>query len=155
MKALTIRILSIDIRSILVRAISLGLAGLLCYTATKKILDLEAFAAHLELLPKVSKQLALRLSWFVVLQEYGLALALLFGPNKRIVYKLAIALVLLYTLYIFYILNFAPFLPCSCQGAFKSLSWEAHYGVNAGVMALLGLTLYFLYQTKRSKDETV
>lgn len=43
-------------------AFSIGLAALFAYTATKKALDIEAFAAHLELLPFLEKSHTIPLS---------------------------------------------------------------------------------------------
>ncbi|NGF55398.1 hypothetical protein G5B00_02635 [Parapedobacter sp. SGR-10] len=142
-------------RITVMRLFSLGLSGLLLYTATKKVMDIEAFSAHLELLPYVGKTVAYMLTALVVLLEYGLAILILYRYRELWVYSLLLVLMMVYTSYIYYIMNYAPFLPCSCQGAFKNLSWDMHYVVN-GIVAVASIMLWKLAkQQKKRKDETL
>jgi uncharacterized membrane protein YphA (DoxX/SURF4 family) len=118
MSTVSTRTTNIHIHSIFLRLLSLAFAGLLFYTATKKLMDLEAFSAHLELLPYVGKTAAYILTAVVVLTEYGLGVFILYRQQSPRSYLALLTLMLIYTGYIYYILNYAPFLPCSCQGAF-------------------------------------
>lgn len=140
--------------SIVVRLIGIILAGILLYTATKKLMDLQAFAAHIEVLPFVQIWMTYVLTAVVVLAEYTLALMLLYHPIKRWVYLAVLLMMLIYTAYIYAILHYALILPCSCQGAFKSLSWEQHYLVNGSVavVALTNFILVYCIQKYMSKQ---
>jgi|GEM_PF-2477464 len=155
MKALsTAQNLYLTINIALLRILSLALGGLLLYTATKKTMDLEAFSAHLELLPYVGKTAAYMLTALVVLVEYGLAVLILYRYRDLRVYSLLLVLMMVYTGYIYYILNHAPILPCSCQGAFKSITWQGHYMVNVVVTLLSATAIGLLYLRKKEKNET-
>ncbi|SKB76037.1 hypothetical protein SAMN05660841_02184 [Sphingobacterium nematocida] len=142
MKTLQIQTSKIDYRSLAVRILAIALAGILLYTATKKVMDFRAFVAHIETLSIGAGELNYSLAAFIVFIEYGLAFMLLFDPLKRWLYWSIGGLMLLYSAYIYAILNFAITLPCSCQGAFKSLSWQQHYLVNLVVLlAAVGILL--------------
>jgi len=132
-----------DFRTTVVRILALALACMLLYTATKKVMDLQAFAAHIEVLPYMRTWITYVLSAVVILLEYGLGLMLLYQPMRRSLYLGVIGLMLIYTAYIYAILNYALKLPCSCQGAFKSMTWEQHYLVNA-VMAAVAVGTFIL-----------
>lgn len=142
MKTLQLQTSKTDYRSIAVRVLAMALAGMLLYAATKKVMDIRAFVAHIETLSFVSSEISYGLTAAVILMEYGLAFALLFFPLRRWLYWSLAGLMLVYSLYIYVILHFAIKLPCSCQGAFKSLSWQQHYLVNIGVLlAAVGILL--------------
>lgn len=135
-----------DYRSIVARVLAIVLAGMLLYTATKKVMDLKAFAAHIEVLPFIRTWMTYVLTAIVLIIEYGLAVVLLYYPIKRWVYLAVIALIIVYSAYIYAILHHALVLPCSCQGAFKSLSWEQHYLVNAAVAAVALTNFILVYR---------
>lgn len=151
MKTLILHAQSMDLREILLRILSLILAGILLYTATKKLMDLQAFAAHLELLPYVGERAAIILTIGVMLVEYALGVLILYRPQDPRGYLIIVLLMLFYTCYVYYILNHAPILPCSCQGAFKTLSWEMHYVINAVMILLALLAWLMIWRGKRKK----
>jgi len=118
-------------------------------------MDIEAFSAHLELLPYVGETAADILTIGVMLVEYALGFLILYRPQDARGYFMIVSLMLAYTGYIYYILHHASFLPCSCQGAFKSLSWEMHYAIN-GIVTVASIVLWKLVQQqKKLKNETL
>lgn len=148
MNTLQIQTSKTDYRTIAVRVLAITLAGMLLYAATKKIMNLEAFAAHIIVLPYMQTWMTYILSGIVMLAEYGLAVMLLYQPMRRTLYFVVIGLMLIYTAYIYAVLNYALTLPCSCQGAFKSLSWQQHYLVNLGVLLVAVGILLLIKKTK-------
>lgn len=144
LKLYKIRI-TINYLSIALRILSIALAGMLLYTATKKVMDLEAFAAHIEVLPYMHAWITYVLSVVVILMEYGLGVMLLYQPMRKAVYVGVLSLMLIYTAYIYAVLHHALMLLCSCQGAFKSMTWEQHYLVNAVMVAVTLTTLLLVY----------
>jgi len=151
MKTRTMRTIPIRLYDIIVRSLSLILSGLLLYTATKKLMDIEAFSAHLELLPYAGETAADILTIGVMLVEYALGFIILYRPQDARGYLMIVSLMLAYTGYIYYILHHAPFLPCSCQGAFKALSWEMHYVINAVVAVVAGLAIWRTLKIKKQR----
>ncbi|ERJ58183.1 MauE/DoxX family redox-associated membrane protein [Sphingobacterium paucimobilis] len=151
MKTLQIQTGKTDYRGSVARVLAIALAGILLYTATKKVMDIRAFVAHIETLSFASNGISYGLTALVVFIEYSMAFLLLFFPLKRWLYWSIAGLMLLYSVYIYAILNFAITLPCSCQGAFKSLSWEQHYLVNLGVL-LVAVGILLLINKPKGHD---
>lgn len=149
MNTITNKLGRIHWRSSALQGIALILAGILLYTATKKIMDIKAFSAHLELLPNTNETVAYLITALVVLVEYALGFIILYKPHDARGYLIIVSLMLLYTGYIYYILQHAPFLPCSCQGAFKSLSWEMHYVINVIMMMMALIAWIIIRKGKR------
>lgn len=122
---------------------------LFVYTALSKLDGLSQFRAALLQSPLLSNRSQF-FSLAIPVTELFVAF-LLFLPRTRLwgLYG-AFALMLLFTLYITYMLNFTPHLPCSCGGVLKQLTWKQHLLFNI-VFTLLSLTGIFLQ--KRSGDK--
>lgn len=114
---------------------------LLLYAALSKIFDYRRFVSVLNMSPLL-KGYGAELGIFIPASELMIGL-LLFIPASRLSgLYLSILLLLVFTLYLGYMVNFAPDLPCSCGGVIKELSWPQHIVLNimfiaAAVAALL------------------
>lgn len=135
----------------LVRDIICGLLiFLFVYTALSKLNGLSQFRAVLLQSPLLSNRSQF-FSLAIPVTEFFVAF-LLFLPRTRLWgFYGAFALMLLFTLYITYMLNFTPHLPCSCGGVLKQLTWKQHLIFNI-VFTLLSLTGIVL-QKRRSGDK--
>jgi 4-hydroxybenzoate polyprenyltransferase len=128
-------------------SISYIMAGLLAYTASKKILDYESYIAHVRDVELMSPALAVWAARAAIAVEYGLALVLLLPLNRIQIWgwKVVVLLMLAYNYYIFHVQHYAPFTPCSCKGVTEKLSWTEHSLLNTGLglLALLILGIYY------------
>ena len=123
---------------------------LFSYAAVSKILDYENF--HLELssfpyLPDAIKYFA----WLVPLSEFVIILFLILPRYRLAGFYTAILLLIIFTVYLFMVLLFAPHIPCSCGGILQKLSWKAHIIFNS-CWILLGVTGMWL-EKKHLKNE--
>jgi hypothetical protein len=64
----------------------------------------------------------------------------------------AFALMVMFTAYIFIILNFSDFIPCSCGGVLEKLSWTQHLIFNLVFIVLAGVAVFFVptYSAKKT-----
>ncbi|MAM28759.1 MAG: hypothetical protein CMC13_07020 [Flavobacteriaceae bacterium] len=123
---------------------------LFTYAAVSKLLDFETFTVQLAQSPLLSAY-AGTIAWWVPGVEIGIAL-LLFFPQLRIPALYAcFTLMVLFTTYIFIILNFSDFIPCSCGGVLEQLSWTQHLIFNLIFIVLAGLAIFISKPTNIKK----
>jgi uncharacterized membrane protein YphA (DoxX/SURF4 family) len=115
---------------------------LFVYAATTKVLDYDLFEAQIgksPLLTRFAKFFAIGVPAIEVI--LGVMLAI---PRLRLfgLYG-SFCLMFLFTGYIFFILNFSPYVPCSCGGILSSMGWKEHLVFNIGftLLALVGIVL--------------
>lgn len=115
---------------------------LFLYTGLSKLKEHEEFQIVLSKSPLLATS-AIALSWLLPIIEI-ITSALLFFPRTR-KYGLAASMLLmaLFTLYISYMLLFAPSLPCSCGGVLKQMNWSQHLVFNIFFL-LLCILAYWL-----------
>ena len=107
------------------------------YTAISKLLVYERFRDTLLRTPFVAlgaDMLALALP----LAELGIVLLLLFPATRLKGLYVSLVALSLFTVYLVYMLLYAPHLPCSCGGVIGSLSWPGHVVLN---LVFIGLTV--------------
>lgn len=125
---------SLPIKPIVVIAVSYFTALLFIYAATSKLLDFENFQLQLGQSPLLSA-FAQLVALLVPICEYGIAL-LLFLPKFRIIgLLLSTALMTMFTVYIYIVLNYSSFVPCSCGGVLENMTWDEHLLFNVVILA--------------------
>jgi hypothetical protein len=133
--------LNINLRTTFLEMISLLYIMLFVYAATNKLLDFENFRVQLGQSPLLSA-FAGWISWTVLIVEFTIAGFLLF-PRTRIKALFAgFCLMTMFTAYIFIMLNYSSFLPCSCGGILEKMSWQEHLIFNIVFVVLAGLALW-------------
>src|SRR5690606_36105991 len=58
-------------------------------------------------------------------------------------------LMLFFSTYIYIILNYSPYVPCSCGGVLEKMGWSEHLIFNITFCALALIALYLLNSIKR------
>jgi len=121
---------------------------LFCYASFSKILDFENFQLQIAQSPILSAYAGF-ISYGVLGAEF-LAAGLLLYPKWR-TYGLSasLALMVMFTTYIYLILNYSDFIPCSCGGILEKLGWREHLLFNAACILLAIVAL--LMTEKESK----
>jgi putative oxidoreductase len=124
-----------------------------CYSAFTKLADQNTFRDVLArgIFPD---PVAFVLSFALPLLELGTA-GLLFFPNTRKA-GLLLSLLLLnaFTVYLVYMILFAPDLPCSCGGVLEALSWKQHVIFNLFLIILTLLAILHHYKMKEHEPIT-
>ncbi|MFT3947188.1 MAG: hypothetical protein QM763_09465 [Agriterribacter sp.] len=117
--------------NILVMQVIPGLLMLLFfYTAFSKLMDYPLFKAALGDVPFISR-FANILAWLLPVTEI-IAGGLLFHPSTRkIGLLLSLALLIVFTAYLFGMVVSGIKLPCNCGGVISTMSWKQHLVFNA------------------------
>lgn len=121
--------ISASIKNTIVNIISLLYVLLFVYAAVSKLLDFENFRVQLGQSPLLSAFAGV-IAWIVPAIELFIAL-LIVSKRWRIIGLFgALGLMIMFTAYIFIILNYSSFVPCSCGGILEKLGWTEHLFFN-------------------------
>jgi uncharacterized membrane protein YphA (DoxX/SURF4 family) len=136
-------------KNMIVEIISALLVFLFIYAALSKLLDFGKFKYQLSQSPFITN-----ISWLVVwaipLGELLIAISLMIKSTRLAGLYLSYFLMLLFTGYIFIMLKYSSYLPCSCGGVLSKMSWEQHFIFNLAFtgLSLLGIVIQNINSTK-------
>lgn len=136
-------------KTITLKIICLLYVMLFVYAATSKVLDFENFEVQLGQSPLLSIY-ASWISWLVITIELLIAAALLLPKSQLIGLYAALGLMTMFSAYIFIILNFSSFIPCSCGGILEKMSWNMHLIFNC---IFIALALFAIVLNKRLNNK--
>jgi len=131
---------------------------LFVYAAVSKLADFENFQVQVAQSPLLSA-FASFIAYATVIGELIIALMICFQKSRLLGLYLFLGFMTAFTVYIFLILNYSPFVPCSCGGVLEDLGWWEHLWFN-GVVCLVTVfiiitdndTISSSFVTKRSKS---
>ena len=136
-----------NIKNGIVIFVSYIYAFLFTYAAISKIIDFENFRIQLGQSPLLSSFAAL-IVWTIPVIELLISV-LLFFKNQRLKALLAAySLMVMFTTYIYIILNYSSYIPCSCGGILEKLGWTEHLIFNLFFIIMAGISIIFLSKTK-------
>jgi hypothetical protein len=129
------------------------LVFLFVYAAISKLTDFTEFTADMnnQPLPRFLKPI---LVWAVPATELAIVALLIFDTTRLIGLYASLLLMAAFTFYTgVVLLHFFKYIPCSCGGIIKSLSWPQHLVLNLFfvLIAIIGIFIYPLkttYQTE-------
>ena len=136
---------SVSFKNTIVDIICLLYILLFVYAAVSKLIDFENFRVQLGQSPLLSTFAGL-IAWIVPVLELFLALLISLKKWRIIGLFGALSLMIMFTTYIFIILNYSSFVPCSCGGILEKMGWKEHSLFNvvfimlaaAGILILVG-----------------
>ncbi|WP_284653150.1 MauE/DoxX family redox-associated membrane protein [Flavobacterium terrisoli] len=127
--------LSLHLKTNIIYSISLLYILLFTYAAISKILDFENFQVQLGQSPLLSAY-AESVSYAVPTIELVICCLLLIPRCRMIGLFTAYSLMVMFTAYIYIILNYSSFIPCSCGGILEDMSWNQHMLFNIAFIIL-------------------
>lgn len=116
-------------RKLLVNVITGLLILLFSYAAVSKLLSYQLFILQLSKSPFTSSHAHL-ISWLVPLGETIVVLLLIGKKTRTTGLYSALFLMTLFTGYIYALLHYSYYIPCSCGGIIAHLSWNQHLYFN-------------------------
>jgi len=124
---------------------------LFLYAAISKLLDYETFTVQLAQSPLLSAYAGF-IAWAVPGLEILIAVLLTIPKYRILALYAAFTLIVMFTAYIYIILNFSDFIPCSCGGVLEKLSWTQHLIFNIVFIILAGVAVFFAdrYSAKKT-----
>lgn len=138
-------------KSTIVEIIALLYVCLMLYTGISKLMDFTVSREQLSLMP-LMEPISDTVAWLLPVGEIALAV-ILFIPRTRVIgLYLATALMVVFTLYVIYLIRYAPHLPCTCGGFLQALTWPQHLVFNI-VFVLLGMWAIWLSRRPMVKEQ--
>lgn len=119
---------------------------LFLYAAASKLMEFGKFNLQLAQSPLLTDYAGV-LAWLVPGVEIIIAGLLAFDRTKRVGLYAGGGLMVLFTVYIYLIMNFADHVPCSCGGILEKMTWEQHFWFNVGFVVLGLIALLFETRT--------
>lgn len=144
MEKLLHRTRTIFTRQLLIELICYAYSLLFLYASVYKLLDVGYFSRQLAQSPLIGSYSGL-LAFFVPGIELVVVALLVYAPWRKIGLYLGGLVMLAFTLYIAWILLFAPTVPCACGGIFVSMSWTGHLVFNAVFVVLAALAIWLTH----------
>lgn len=134
-------------RAIIIETVCLLYILLFVYATVSKLLDFQNFQIQIGQSPLLSA-FATEVSIGVPVIEFILVLLLLL-PKYRL-YGLygSFSLMTMFSAYIYIILNFSSFTPCSCGGILEQMSWNQHLVFNLVFVLISAIAVILLSLTK-------
>jgi len=123
-------------RQVLLECISALLILLFVYASLSKLIDWKTFYGEMRHQP-LPKSWTPFLVWIIPCTEIAISVSLLFERTRLLGYSASLLLMGLFTIYTGVILlHFFPYIPCSCGGVIKRLTWRQHLVLNLFFVAL-------------------
>lgn len=149
-------ILSTRLRFNIAYTIALLYILLFLYAAVSKLLDFENFSVQIGQSPLLS-EFASTVAVAVPAIEIALAL-MLFTNRFRFIALLGCAtLMMMFSAYIYIIVNYSAFVPCSCGGVLEKMDWNQHliFNIVFVLLAAVAALLIPLDGNRRSQALTI
>jgi hypothetical protein len=127
-------------RKITIEMICLLYILLFVYAAVSKVLDFENFQVQLGQSPLLSA-FAHWIFWMVPTIELIISILLAIPKFRSLGLYAAFSLMVMFTAYIFIVLNYSSFVPCSCGGILEKMSWNVHLVFNIVFVVLAALAI--------------
>ena len=145
---------SVNLRTILLELICLLYILLFVYAAVSKLLDFENFQVQLGQSPML-REFVLFISYGIPFLEIVLASLLLFPKTKIIGLYGAFGLMTSFSIYLFILITYSDYIPCSCGGILEKMGWEAHllFNILFVIMAVIAIRIYGIRETISLKSQ--
>ena len=136
-----------NIKNGIVIFVSYSYAFLFTYAAISKIIDFENFRIQLGQSPLLSSFASL-IVWTIPAVELLISALLFFKKHRLKGLLAAYSLMVMFTTYIYIILNYSSYIPCSCGGILEKLGWTEHLIFNLFFIIMAGISIIVLSKTK-------
>jgi uncharacterized membrane protein YphA (DoxX/SURF4 family) len=123
---------------------------LFCYAGMSKVLDFENFQVQLAQSPLLSAYAGL-ISYAVIITELIIAVSLCIKCTRLIGLYLSLGIMISFTVYIYLILNYSDFVPCSCGGILENLGWTEHMIFNIACILMAFSGIYIVERQDKRK----
>ncbi|MEG1591277.1 MauE/DoxX family redox-associated membrane protein [Chryseobacterium sp.] len=113
---------------------------LFCYATISKIMDFENFNLQLSQSPLLGVFAELMV-YAVLTLELLICVLLIFERTRTLGLYFSFTIMVLFTAYIYIILHYSEFVPCSCGGILEKMDWNTHLIFNIVAVVLAGSAL--------------
>lgn len=113
---------------------------LFCYATISKIMDFENFSLQLSQSPLLGVFAGI-IVYAVLAVELLICVLLIFEKTRTAGLYFSFTIMVLFSAYIYIILHYSEFVPCSCGGILEKMDWNTHLIFNIGTVLLAGSAL--------------
>jgi uncharacterized membrane protein YphA (DoxX/SURF4 family) len=131
------------IKTIIIETVCLLYILLFVYAAISKLMDFENFRVQLGQSPLLSA-FAGSIAWMVPVLELLIAVLIVLKKWRLTGLFAAFSLMIMFTTYIYVILNHSSFVPCSCGGILEKMGWTEHFFFNMAFIMLAAVGILIL-----------
>jgi len=110
---------------------------LFIYIATEKIFNFRDFSNGFYTVPILGTHRSI-VAGLIIFSQLVIGILLIIPVTQKRGLYATLALLLIFTIYLTYMVSFMDVLPCSCGGVSSALSWKEHIGLNVFLMFLAG-----------------
>ncbi len=130
-------------RKVILELICCAFIILFIYAGVIKLVEYEKFTVQIGQSPLLTR-FAGFIGWFIPSIEVLVATALVIPRLRLAGLYLSLGLMVMFTAYIFAVLNFSHHVPCSCGGILEQLGWKEHFVFNVAfvMLAVAGIRLH-------------
>jgi hypothetical protein len=125
---------------------------LFVYAAISKLLDFENFQVQLGQSPLISSFTG-PVSYLVPIIEIGISIFFAIPRFRKIGFYFGFSLMVMFSAYIFIMITYSPFVPCSCGGILEKMGWKTHLYFNLGYVLLGGIGI-LLFEKRGTNNST-
>ncbi|SEJ13718.1 Methylamine utilisation protein MauE [Myroides marinus] len=125
---------------------------LFVYAAISKLITFDTFQVQLTQSPLLSAYASI-IAYLVIIVELVIALLLTLKQTKTVGLYLSYGLMVAFTIYIYLILNYSDFIPCSCGGILEKMGWREHLWFNI-IVCILGLLAIYFQENDKVNNKT-
>jgi uncharacterized membrane protein YphA (DoxX/SURF4 family) len=122
-------------KNLIIDAICGAFILLFIYAAVSKLIDFHEFRIQLGKSPILTAYAPV-VAVVIPPLEIGIAVMLAIRRLRLFALYAAFSLMTIFTTYIYIILHFSDYIPCSCGGVLQNLTWQQHFSVNLIFVAL-------------------
>ncbi|WP_181876097.1 MauE/DoxX family redox-associated membrane protein [Chryseobacterium carnipullorum] len=123
---------------------------LFCYASISKIMDFENFQIQIAQSPLLSA-FSNVMSYGVLVIELAICILLIFERSRKIGLYSSFVLMVSFTVYIYMILNYSEFIPCSCGGILEKMDWKTHLIFNIATVIIAAFAVILYSDSKRQE----
>jgi len=109
--------------------------SLFMYTAAAKVFSIKKFASTLAKSPLIGDWNDY-IAWAVPITEIVISILLIIALTRKLGLYASLALMIIFTLYLSYMVLSGSKLPCHCGGVISKMSWQEHIWFNLAFIAL-------------------
>jgi hypothetical protein len=140
-------------RKTIVEILASLLILLFVYAALSKLFDFENFRVQLGKSPFITGFSGV-VSWALPIVELAIALLLTFSRSRLLGMFAALFLMTLFSAYIFTMLHYSYYIPCSCGGVLSKLTWGQHLVFNIFFVAVSIAGIFIIGLSKKEPIHT-
>ena len=139
-------------RKTIIEIISFLFILLFIYAATIKTVEYQKFTIQIGQSPLLTR-FGSNIPWMVILIEILISILLIIPGFRLAALFGSFSLMTMFTAYIIVILNFSPYIPCSCGGILEKFNWTEHLIFNLAFVALAVIAI-LLHSSQQSEETT-